>query len=174
MAITRLAWVLTVVALATTAFASAQTIPELAKARPANPVVRGILQDIPALSIDELTKGAAIVAEGVISHERSYLTPDEQHIQTDFQIIPSRVIAARLQVARSTPGQPPPLTLAVTGGKYTVDGFTVYEVDHNRENSKVGGRYLLFLKPSRQAGKYQLYAVGPSKLTMTSSDSGHF
>jgi hypothetical protein len=95
MAITRLAWVLTVVALATTAFASAQTIPELAKARPANPVVRGILQDIPASSIDELTKGAAIVAEGVISHERSYLTPDEQHIQTDFQIIPSRVIAAR-------------------------------------------------------------------------------
>jgi hypothetical protein len=160
MVATRLAWVAPVVALAATAIAGAQTIPDLARSRPQNPIVRGVLRDIPARSIAALTKGAHLVVDGMLSHENSYLTPDEEHILTDFQISVNRVLAARGTVGKPAPAPAAQaLTLTVTGGKYTVDGFTVYEVDHNRnEQLKVGGRYLLFLEPfGAKPGQYQVY-----------------
>ena len=99
--------------------------------------------------------------EGSVSEEKSYLTPDEYYILTDLQIIPNRVIAGRISAERPTPGPSQPLTLTVTGGKYTVDGFTVYMVDHNRRDSlNVGGRYLLFLEPFGDTGRFQIFSGG--------------
>ena len=162
MVITRLAWIAPVLALAATAIAGTQTIPELARARPQNPIVRGVMRDIFPQSIAKLTKGADLVVDAMLSHENSYLTPDEEHILTDFQINVNRVLAARDTVGKPTPSPAAQaLTLTVTGGKYTVDGFTVYEVDHNLDTPKVGGRYLLFLKPfGTKPGQYQTYSGG--------------
>jgi hypothetical protein len=51
----------------------AQTIPGLARAKPENPIVSGVVRDVPVLSIYELARGASLVVEGRISKETSYL-----------------------------------------------------------------------------------------------------
>ena len=145
--------------------AAAQTIPELARSKPPNPVVRGVMGDTPALPLADLVRGADVAVQAKISLVKSYLTPNEMYILTEYQVAPELVLAGQ-------PGQPllkprgtPALTLVVRGGGYTVDGFTVYDVDHTREPLKDGARYLLFLKRTDdKTGRYTLFSAGAFQL----------
>src|SRR4051794_1344970 len=91
-----IALVVIVLAGASAGRASGQTIAEAARARPGQPVVRGVLREIQPVSADQLAREADLVIEGTLVKTRTYLTPDEQYVLTDFKIVPNRVIAGQL------------------------------------------------------------------------------
>ena len=97
---------------------------------------------------------------------KSYLTPNEMYILTEYQVAPELGDWLGSQDSRSVkPRGTPALTLVVRGGGYTVDGFTVYDVDRTREPLKDGARYLLFLKRTDdKTGRYTLFSAGAFQL----------
>ena len=97
-----------------------------------------------------------------LSQSKSYLTPNEEYIVTDFEMIPNRVLAGQIPAVRQkTPGPSAPLILGVTGGAVTIDGFSVYMVSRTLEQPRKGGRYLLFLRPfGGVPGRYALFNGG--------------
>ena len=134
--------------------AGAQTIPEMARMRPPNPIVRILAVDVATPPIDELVRGAAVVLEATLTKGQSYLTADQNYILTDYRISPIRVLSGRLASDdMQKPGQTAPPVLTMSSGSYTVDGFTVFQVDHVREEIRSGGRYLLFLTPGKKPGQ---------------------
>lgn len=137
-----------------------QTIPELARTRPTNPIVRGRLVDVQPATLDELTAGADLVLEATVTRVRSYLTADEENVLTDYQLTPTRVLAGHLPAALPVPGSSTPLILTVYGGDLTIDGFSVSVVDHSVKRPESGHRYLLFLQKFGAPGQYQLHRAG--------------
>ncbi len=135
------------------------TIPELARKRPANPIVRGRIGDVSPMTLQALTLGAELIVDATVTRQRSYLTSNEQHILTDYQVVPIRVLAGTIPVTRASPGSSP-LILTVYGGEMTIEGFTAYVVDHAVKPPESGRRYLLFMRPFGTDGHYQLYKAG--------------
>jgi hypothetical protein len=136
--------------------AFAQTIPELARAKPASPVVRGALRDVTPASFDELMKGAELVVEAKLQLVGSFLNKNEDYIYTDYKILPIRIFSSAPSVSnKATPGPGAPLILSVYGGELTIDGVTVKAVDYNVAMPRNGASFLLFLRPYGE--KYQYY-----------------
>ena len=141
------------------------TIPELARQNQGNPVVRGRLVDIPSSTLEELTRGAELVLDATLTTVKSYLTPDEKDILTDYEMAPNRIFLGELSPVRAMPGITTPLILAVYGGEMTIEGRTVAVVDHAFTRPKHGGRYLLFLRRYGTEGRYQFYEGGAFEIT---------
>ena len=136
--------------------ARAQTIPELARTKPANPIVRGVLRDVKSAPLETLSNEASLILVGRLIRVKSYLTPDKMNVLTDYTIVPDRIIAGQLPLTQSAPGPGAAPTVTVYGGDVTIDGVTVSAVDHNSELPKSGQRYLLFLDPfGSGAARYQ-------------------
>jgi hypothetical protein len=154
-----------IVRLAVAAFASAalatnadaQTIPQLARSKPANPVVRGRLLEVFPTTLDQLMAGADWVVDARITKLKSYLTPNEEHILTDYEVVPYRVFVATGADLPRAPQRPKPVILTMYGGDMTIDGITVSEIDYGLKRLKDKGRYLLFLVRWRTQGASQLY-----------------
>jgi hypothetical protein len=85
-----------------------QTIPELAKSHPSNPIVRGRLIDVPKSTMQDLVSGAAVILDATLTRPRSYLTTDQQNILTDYEIVTNSVLAGSLGVGRTIPGPSSP------------------------------------------------------------------
>lgn len=140
---------------------SAQTIPELARARPTNPIVRGVLRDIQPVPIEVLAKEAQVILIGRLEISKTYLTPDEENVLTDFRIVPERIISGQVPLTRSKPTAAEPLILTVYGGNITIDGFTVTAVDHNLNLPQSGRQFVLFLDAfGAEKGRYQTHRGG--------------
>jgi hypothetical protein len=139
---------------------SAQTIPELARQKPANPVVRGRLVDIWPATLEELTTSADLVLDATLTKLKSYFTQDEEEILTDYAIGPTRIFLGQVSPVRAIPGTTNPLLLSFYGGEMTIEGFTVSVVDYAIPAPKNGGRYLLFLRRFGTEGRYQLNRGG--------------
>lgn len=140
----------------TSGVATAQTIAESARARPGQPVVRGAHPDLEPVSPERLAVEADLIVEADLVRTRTYLTPDEQYVFTDYRIIPTRVIAGQMSNTATKPGQPPDLTLTVKGGNLVVNGIEVQGIDYTLELPKDHGRYLLFLRRFGTGGIYEL------------------
>jgi hypothetical protein len=139
------------------ATAGAQTIPEIARTKPKNPIVAGVLQDITTLPLETLAKEAPLIVVARLQKTRSYLTANEKHVLSDFSFQTEQVVAGQLPPLPSVPGPSVVPTLTVYGGTVTVDGEAVSAVDHNMDFPRSGPRYLLFLRPyGTEAGKYAL------------------
>jgi hypothetical protein len=140
---------------------AAQTIPERVRTAGSNPVVVGRLVDVFPSTLDQLMEGADVVVEATLNRIESYLSANEDHILTDFEIVPHRIFAGRLPGAtRVTPGRTARPILARYGGELTIDGVRASAVDHAMGPVKDGGRYLLFLVPFGADRKYQTYKAG--------------
>jgi hypothetical protein len=72
----------------TVLLAQDQTIPEMAKAKPSMPITRGKLTDVEPSTLQELTAGATLVLDATLTAQKSYLSPDQQHVFTDYQLVP--------------------------------------------------------------------------------------
>lgn len=140
--------------------ADAQTIREIARTRPTNPIVRGRMSDIEPATLQQLARGADLVLDATVVRLQSYLTPDEDNVLTDYQVVPTRVLLGRVTTARTTPGTVSPLIVTTYGGDITIDGFTVSVVDHALKRLESGRRYLLFLDRFGAEGHYQLHKAG--------------
>jgi hypothetical protein len=111
-------------------------------------------------TIEELTKEADVVLLAKLSGMRSYLSPTEDRVLTDYTIVEARVIAGRLPTLTShTPGTVVPLILTVYGGEAIVDGVLIRGTDNDRDAISDGGQYLMFLRRSGHpdAGRYEIY-----------------
>lgn len=127
--------------------ASAQTIPEIARTKPANPIVRGIFRDVTTAPIETLAKESTLVVVGRLVWSKSYLTADEMNVLSDYSIVPEKVLLGTLPLSQGKPGTLATPTLTVYGGDVKIDGITVTVVDHNVELPRSGERFLLFLRP---------------------------
>lgn len=140
--------------------APSQTIPELAKSHPSNPVVRGRLIDVPKSTMRDLVSGATVILDATLTRSRSYLTANQEDILTDYEIVPNSVLAGSLTVGRTVPGPSTPLILTMYGGDLEIEGTRVSVVDYSSALPHNGRRYLLFLQPFGNQGHFQLYRVG--------------
>jgi hypothetical protein len=140
--------------------AQSQTIPELAKSHPSNPVVRGRLVDVPKSTMQDLVSGATVILDATLTRSRSYLTANQEDILTDYEIVPNGVLAGSLAGVRTVPGPSAPLILTMYGGDLEIEGARVSVVDYSSALPHNGGRYLLFLQPFGNEGHFQLYRFG--------------
>ena len=150
----------TVIVRSAVAVPHAQTIPEMAKSNPSQLITRAMLIDVEPSTLEELMSAAALVLEATVSDGQSYLSPDEQYVFTDYQLVPLRVFANRVASGQSVPGPSPSLTLATYGGDLVVDGVKVSGWNYAMAPLHGGGRYLLFLVPFGPDGKFQLCRAG--------------
>jgi hypothetical protein len=113
-------------------------------------------------TIDEITQEADLVVLAKLVRMKSYLSPHEDSILTDYSISDMQVLTARTPLLPSrVPGTEVPLTLTVYGGDVTVDGVLIRGRDSNFEPIKDGGRYVLILKGSRsEKGHYEIHQGG--------------
>lgn len=138
-----------------------QTIPERVAAEPSEPLVIGSLVDVRPLSLEALARRADIIVEARVSRQRSYLSPDEKAVFSDFLVVPERAIGGRVPFRATIPGSSAPIVLTVYGGETVVSGVSVRAVSHNMRPIRDGGRYLLFLVPfDAESGRYQLLNQG--------------
>ena len=137
------------------------------------PIVTGVLRDIPFSTIEELTAGAEWTVEARLSGARSHVAAAQYDVQTDYRIFPDRVIKGSILVKDVRPSLPTHPILTVYGGQITIDGVKVLSIDHNMNDErhegyylKEGCRYLLFLRrfPGRP-DRYQLYNGGAFEIT---------
>lgn len=140
----------------TAGVASGQTIPELARANPDTPVVRQMHQDVRPVSIETLLRDSPVVLIARVHFTRSYLTPDEHYILSDFVVRPEEVLAGVLPVTQSAPGKSKDLILTMYGGEITVEGKKVSAAMLNTKPVNSGQRFLLFLQPyGAEEGRYK-------------------
>jgi hypothetical protein len=137
--------------------AQAQTIPDIARTKPVNPIVRGVLRDVTTVPLETLSKEAPLIVVGRLIWVKSYLTADQMNVLSDYAIQPDQVLAGTLMPTQNVPGKAAAPTLTVYGGEVTIDGVTVSAVDHNLDLPKSGQRFLLFLKLfGADAARYQV------------------
>lgn len=141
---------------ASVASLAAQTIPELVRARPNTPLVGGMVQDVRPVPLESLSELASVVVIGRLHSPRTYLTPDEMYVLTDYLIQPEQVVAGSFPVTQRVPGQGAIPILAMFGGEMTVAGQKVSMADRKMERPAPGQRFLVFLQSFEAApGKYQ-------------------
>jgi hypothetical protein len=133
----------------------AQTIPQRVRANPDLSIVGYAQDDVRPIPLDRLSTESTLVLIGRLHSPRSYLSRDETAILTDYVIHPEQVIAGSLSVVRSGPGQSPTPILALSGGDLTIEGKRVSMVDRRMDRPMAGGRFLMFLQPFGDSGKYK-------------------
>jgi len=158
---TRICYLIIGFVVASAGKAPAQTIPDIARTSPTKPIVRGLLVDIRTAPLETLAEEATLVVVGRLHQDRSYLTPNEMDILTDYRIQPDRILAGTLPVTRNAPSPSATPTLTMYGGTVVIEGVSVATVDYSIELPLSGGSYLMFLRPfGKDIGRYQLVRGG--------------
>jgi hypothetical protein len=134
----------------------AQTIPELVRANPDMTIVSGMTQHVRPVAFETLLQESPLVIIGRVHFARSYLTPDELYILSDFTIQLEQVLKGVVPVGQARPGQSRNLILTMYGGEIAVDGKKVSAKAMNTKELKSGERFLVFLQPyGTDVGRYK-------------------
>lgn len=108
------------------------------------------------VALDTLLRESPVVLIARVYFTRSYLTPDERAILSDFEIRPEQVLVGALPVTQSVPGQLRALFLTRDGGEITIEGKKASTALQNTKPLNSGQRFLLFLQPyGTDAGRYK-------------------
>jgi hypothetical protein len=143
------------------ASANGQTIPELARANPKNPVVRGVLNELSPQTLDQMAKRAQLIVVARLDRVGTKLSDNQQYILTDYRIVPAQILSGQLPSQATVPGQAVDLILGMTGGSFTVDGIPVTMVNHAQKLPESGKQYLVFLDQfGTRAGSYKVHEGG--------------
>jgi hypothetical protein len=97
---------------------------------------------------------ADIAVEGTVLSSRTYATPDDRDIFTEYQIAPRQVIFQRTVVAASKPGPPPPTIFKARGGTVIFDGFPFTLSGNERTQLTIGAHLVLFGRYDPVDGKW--------------------
>jgi hypothetical protein len=131
-------------------------LPELAKRTAPNPVYQSRQRELLPQDIDEMIPKADLIAVGTVRPIRTYLSADQKDLYTDYELTPSRVLAASRAVQSGRPGPALPIILTRWGGHAVIDGVDVTVEDTDLRNFAPGIRVMLFLKFDAKTGKYEL------------------
>jgi hypothetical protein len=122
--------------------------------------LRGVsMRSGPPKSIEALTVEADVVLLARLSRGKSYLSPNEYHLYTDFIIHEPRVISGSLVVPSAAPTAGTPQVITLLGGEMVIEGVPVRYLNDNY-SAIVDGEYLLFLERDQDAGRFQIYERG--------------
>lgn len=145
-------------AVAVLVLAQTPTIPERVTASDGKPVSLSVRSDTRAIPVDELSS-APLIVRGKLTRIGSYLSKDNRHIWTTYQLLPSQVIVDRNSGQRA-PGVTPPYTVTLYGGEVTVSGTKAEVVDSSRRPWTDGTELLLFLVGAEDIGAKGLRPMG--------------
>jgi hypothetical protein len=138
-----------------------QSIPERVASSQGKPVRIDVFSDVSPVQIEELAKGADLIIEGKLVRRHSYLSGDEKHIYTDYEVVQATVISQQRTSDLSPRPTAPPKTgpiVQLYGGELSVGGSDVTVNDNSRERFANGAEMLLFLTPpDPKTGKRRLY-----------------
>ena len=87
---------------------------------------------------------------------RTYLSPDERDLYTDFEVVPTSVIAGRTLPLSNKPGVQA-MVLRQYGGTTVISGVKVEIKDEDFPFLPTGSPLLLFLSFNREVQKYQVF-----------------
>jgi hypothetical protein len=110
------------------------------------------IDDVSPVSIADLTKGSDLVVEGRLRPVRVYLSPGEQYVYTDYEIVSAQVIVDRESAGRQ-PGPGGPTIVTLLGGEMVLEGKNVTLIDTTRRSLADGSQFLLFLKRTAEPGR---------------------
>jgi hypothetical protein len=97
---------------------------------------------------------ADIAIEGMVLSARTYATPDDRDIFTEYQIATRQVIFQRITQTAAKPGPPPPIIFKARGGTVIFDGYPFTLSGSERTQLKVGDHLVLFARYDRVDGKW--------------------
>ena len=110
-----------------------------------------------------IVKSADVVVYGTVLAKRTYATPDDRDIFTDFEVAPQNVIMQRLVVSSTRPGPARAMVFKTRGGTVVFDGYPfTLDVESNskRVTLAVGDRAVLFGSYDAADGKWLLTPIG--------------
>lgn len=131
------------------------SIPELVAARSPQPVDREITRELTPMALREIVGGAEIIIEATVHRIKTYLSPDECYLLTDYAVTPRAMIAGTIPAA-SKPG-PQPLVITQFGGDTVIDGVKATVRDRQLPPLPSTEPLILFLvRSSQDKSKYEL------------------
>ena len=92
--------------------------------------------------------------EGTVQSVRTYPTPDDRDIFTEYQIATQQIIFQRLVQTAVKPGPPPTTIFKARGGTVIFDGYPFTLSGNERTRLTVGDHVLLFGRYDRIDGKW--------------------
>ena len=105
-----------------------------------------LVEDTPLVSLADLST-APLVVRGTLVNPRSFLSADQHHIYTEYDLIPNHVVVERHKTrSRVVPG-PAPLRVTLDGGTIMLGGKTITVRDLSTKAITSGAEVLLFLVP---------------------------
>jgi hypothetical protein len=136
--------------------AQGPTLSELA--RQGGGVVGGIGSGWPGTPFKLIAGRADLVIEGTVMNHRTYPTPDERDIFTDFELSVSQVIFQRTPQVSERPSPPAPFVFKTQGGTVVFDGVPItVDVEGNgkRVTLKDGDHIVIFGHYDSADGKWE-------------------
>jgi hypothetical protein len=106
----------------------------------------------PAPSIDAVLSRVDTVVRGTVGDSRSYLSPDQRDVWTDYQIINAIVLYQKRLSPTKTPGMIPTVSVTLRGGALTVNGRAFVARESGLPELPKGAECLFLL--THDNGKY--------------------
>jgi hypothetical protein len=101
----------------------------------------------PGAPFKSIASRADLVLEGSVTTHRSYTTPDERDIFTDYELSVAQVIVQRKPQSSDRPGLPKPFIFKTHGGTVVFDGIPMTitdEANGRRVTLKDGDHVVMF------------------------------
>lgn len=129
-------------------------MPEIAQHSDGKPVSKVRGRELVPPSFDEIVRRADLIVDGLVTPQITYLSDDQVDLYTDYVVTLGRVFAARrpVQVSPGAPG----IVLRQFGGRTTINGVEVSEVDQNMPPLAAGRHVILLLIYNEALRKYEL------------------
>jgi hypothetical protein len=132
--------------------AQTPTLAERVEASGGKPLTIPALPETVPLSIDELSARSDLVVQGKLVRLRSYVSEDGTKIFTDYHLVPRQMLVVRTKVTTPTPGQTPPIVLAVLGGEVMINGTRVTMSNSKMLPLKDQADFLIFARGTNGDG----------------------
>ena len=101
-----------------------------------------------------IVKYADVAVEGIVSSIRTYATPDDRDIFTEYEIATRQVIFQRIAQTTAKPGSPPPTIFKTRGGTVIFDGYPFTLYGREQTQLRVGEHLVLFGRYDAADGKW--------------------
>ena len=132
------------------------TIPELIERSRPDPVHVTRVREVVPPNLEELVARSTIVVRGTVRILRTYLSPDQRTLLTDYEVVPQRFIAhSGPPLTAKGPGVVP-LVFTRWGGETTINGLKVIVQDLNVRPLVEGDDMILFLRRPGASDRYEL------------------
>ncbi len=118
------------------------------------------IRDYNPKTIEQLTAEADLVVVCTLTRGKSYLSPNEEDVFTDYMISEYRILAGTLMATSGPLGSVTPPVLTMFGGEVMLDGVPALTRNFNF-GPFADGRYLLFLGGGgKEPWRYRLWHAG--------------